>query len=153
MSSSVAAEPVCPRCSGAMWNQKNGKFPWKAGTPIFKCKNKECASAGGVIWEPKNGAPPVQAAPPKSPPSFASKPEAELPPFLRDADKQDAAELHAKLAPDVLATIETNLALYQALTEWTLREIEPLYRKADVGWSPEAATAAVATLYINATKK
>lgn len=143
-------EVACPKCGGKMWDQKNGKFPWKVGTPIFKCRDKECGANGGVIWEPKNSAP--QAAPPKSPPSFANKPEAELPEFLRDQEKQDAAELAAKVGVD-LTGLQKNLALYKALTEWALREIAPLYVKSDIGWSPESATASVATLYIQATKK
>lgn len=43
----------CPKCNGPMWDQKNGRFPWKPGTPIWKCRDKECAKKGGVIWEPK----------------------------------------------------------------------------------------------------
>lgn len=144
----TAAEPSCPKCSGAMWNQKNGKFPWKVGTPIFKCKNKECASAGGVLWEPKNGTPPVQAVPPKSPPSFASRPESELPPFLRDAAAQDAAELASEVGVD-LTGIQKQLAVYQGITEWYLDNIVPILTKADVGCSPESVTAGIATLFIN----
>jgi predicted lipid-binding transport protein (Tim44 family) len=137
-----------------MWDQKNGKFPWKPGTPIFKCRDKECATNGGVIWEPKNGATAPAAAPPKSAPaSFANKPESELPPFLRDAAKEDAAELAAKLAPDALAALQSNLAIYQALTEYVVRDIAPIYDKAKIGMSPESAAAAVATLYISANKK
>jgi hypothetical protein len=41
----------CPKCGGPCWDQKNGQFPYKPGTPIAKCKDKECAKAGGVYWE------------------------------------------------------------------------------------------------------
>jgi hypothetical protein len=43
MTAPAIAQPTCPVCSGQMWDQKNGKYPWKPGTPIFKCRDKECA--------------------------------------------------------------------------------------------------------------
>ena len=44
---------TCPKCRGAMFHQRHpaNKFPWKIGTPIAKCKNKDCATRGGVYWE------------------------------------------------------------------------------------------------------
>ena len=42
---------------------------------------------------------------------------------------------------------------YKALTEWTLKEIAPLYEAAGIGLSPEAAAAITATLFINADKR
>ncbi len=89
-------------------------------------------------------------APPKSPPSFANKPEAKLPEFLRDQEKQDAAELQKKIGFDV-STIQNQLALYQALTEFIVRDIAPIYEKGEVGMSPESAAASVQTLFINLT--
>lgn len=41
---------------------------------------------------------------------------------------------------------------YKAITEWTLKEIAPLYEKAGIGLSPEAAAAISATIFINADK-
>lgn len=115
-----------------------------------------------------NGKPPVAApaftrtgsvqphptgAPPKSPPfSHANKPEAELPPFLRDAASEDAAELAGKLAPGLLDKLQTDLAIYTALTEFVTRDIAPIYVKAGIGMSPESAAAATATLYIQAKR-
>lgn len=149
MTATATDTPTCPKCEGPMWDQKNGKFAWKQGTPIFKCRDKDCSSAGGVIWEPKGT---VAKPAPKPPPSFANKPEAEIPPLLRNAEAEDAAELASKVGVD-LTGLQKNLALYKALTEWSLREIAPLYVKSDIGWSPESATAAVATIFIQATKK
>lgn len=40
--------PVCPKCSGDMWDNRKDKINPKA--PDFKCKNKEC---GGAIWPEK----------------------------------------------------------------------------------------------------
>lgn len=152
MTTTATDAPTCPKCNGPMWDQKNGKFPWKPGTPIFKCRTKECATNGGVIWEPKGIRPEKVPIAPAPKPSFANRPEAELPEFLRDAEAQDKAELTAKLAPGVLDSLQTNLAIYQALTEWVTREIAPIYEKG-IGWSPESATAAVATLFIQAVRK
>jgi hypothetical protein len=136
----TAAAPACPRCGNGMWDQKNGKFPWKVGTPIFKCKTKECASAGGVIWEPKNGTPPAQAAPPKSAPfSRASRPEAELPEFLRDADAQDKAELAAKIG-EVPAGLDKKASIAWAQKQSlaiVLEVYEPMFVAKNIGMTDD----------------
>jgi len=85
-------------------------------------------------------APPVRGAP-----TFKA-PRPELPALLRDEDTAQAAELSAKVNPP------DKRARYKALTEWVIREIEPLYRKADIGLSPEAAAAIVATIFISETR-
>jgi hypothetical protein len=33
-----------------MWDNKNGKFPWKPGTPIAKCKKNKETGCDGVFW-------------------------------------------------------------------------------------------------------
>src|ERR1700737_2831337 len=48
--------PTCPKCQGAMWDNRVGKRNPKA--PDFKCKNREC---DGVIWPPRDA---VRAATP-----------------------------------------------------------------------------------------
>src|SRR5437870_12394928 len=57
-----ADAPTCPKCGGAMWDNREGKRNPKA--PDFKCKDREC---DGVIW-PKREATtqtqPVAAAAP-----------------------------------------------------------------------------------------
>jgi hypothetical protein len=68
------------------------------------------------------------------------------PALLRDEDAAQAAELSAKVSPP------DKRVRYKALTEWVIREIEPLYRKADIGLSPEAAAAIVATIFISETR-
>lgn len=143
-----AIAPTCPKCQGAMWDQKNGKFPWKPGTPIFKCRDKECATNGGVTWEPKNGAPPVAKAPVVY---AASKPQSEIPPLLRNQEAEDKAELDAKLAGVDTSKLEKDLALYLAISEWVVKKVGPIYADG-IGWSPESATAAVATIFIQAKR-
>jgi hypothetical protein len=41
--------PNCPKCNGAMWDNREKKTNPKA--PDFKCKNKEC---DGAVWPPKD---------------------------------------------------------------------------------------------------
>jgi hypothetical protein len=54
---------ACPKCSGAMWDNRLTKRNPKQ--PDFKCKDPQC---DGVIWPPKNGTAPRTAAP-TAPPS------------------------------------------------------------------------------------
>ena len=49
---STAAVPNCPKCGGAMWDNREGKRNPKA--PDFKCKDRSC---DGVIWPPRGTAP------------------------------------------------------------------------------------------------
>jgi hypothetical protein len=51
--------PSCPKCGGAMWDNRAKKTNPKA--PDFKCRDK--ANCDGVIWPPKGG----KAAPPPQP--------------------------------------------------------------------------------------
>ena len=43
--------PPCPKCSGPMWDNREGKRNPKA--PDFKCRDRSC---DGVIWPPRDGA-------------------------------------------------------------------------------------------------
>lgn len=135
---------VCPKCGGAIWDNRVGKTNPKQ--PDFKCQNKEC---GWVQWPPKKEAAKVVLASP--PASFANKPDADLPPLLRDAEAQDNAALAAKVGVD-LTKFSKDLALYTALTEFVADKIAPIYAGLGIGMSPESAVAAVATLYIQAKR-
>lgn len=55
----VAAIPDCPKCQGAMWDNRVGKRNPKA--PDFKCKDREC---DGVIWPPRTAPGAAAAASP-----------------------------------------------------------------------------------------
>jgi hypothetical protein len=66
----AAAVPNCPRCQGAMWDNRAGKRNPKA--PDFKCKDREC---DGVIWPPRGAA--TATAPADAP---ATAPATVLPP-------------------------------------------------------------------------
>ena len=46
-----AEAPNCPKCGGAMWDNRESKRNPRA--PDFKCRDKAC---DGVIWPPKGAA-------------------------------------------------------------------------------------------------
>lgn len=46
----ASGEKACPKCGGAMWDNRVGKTNPKQ--PDFKCKDK--ANCDGVIWPPRN---------------------------------------------------------------------------------------------------
>jgi hypothetical protein len=100
-----------------------------------------------------NGAPPVAKTNEKKPVSLSSKPQSELPEFLRDQESQDKAELDAKLAGVDTSVLEKRLAVYEALTDWWLSTIAPKYVKSDIGCSPESGVAGVATLFMDSGGK
>ena len=92
-----------------------------------------------------------QKAKPKPSTYPSIKPQEELPPLLRNQAEEDEAELASKIGFDT-TKIQTDLALYTALTEYVLRDIAPIYEKAKIGMSPESAAAATATLFIQAKR-
>ena len=59
MATAVQQEVACPKCGGAMWDNRLSKKNPKQ--PDFKCRNRAC---DGVIWPPRNGT--RQAAPPQN---------------------------------------------------------------------------------------
>jgi hypothetical protein len=59
--SSETQVPQCPKCGGAMWDNRASKRNPRA--PDFKCRDKSC---DGVIWPPRD-ANAQQAAPAASP--------------------------------------------------------------------------------------
>jgi hypothetical protein len=46
------ATPTCPKCGGAMWDNRASKRNPRA--PDFKCRDKSC---DGAIWPPRDAAP------------------------------------------------------------------------------------------------
>jgi hypothetical protein len=144
-STHVQISPACPKCSGPCWDQKAGKF-WGTGLfksgkqkPRWECKNKEC---GGVLWDNEpttTKAPTLQAHPAKEPFSHANKPEKDLPPYLRDAETEDNAELASKIAPE-----KPNRPLQRAYADaqkdavkFVLDEVEPLFRNHEIGMTDD----------------
>jgi single-strand DNA-binding protein len=60
--------PNCPKCAGAMWDNRASKRNPKA--PDFKCKDTSC---DGVVWPPRDGSGGVAAAPPRAAAPAASR--------------------------------------------------------------------------------
>ncbi len=58
--------PLCPKCQGPMWDNRDGKRNPKA--PDFKCKDRSC---DGVIWPPRDGR--AAVAPASKPASAAAR--------------------------------------------------------------------------------
>jgi hypothetical protein len=142
-------EVACPKCGGGMYDNRLTKKNPKQ--PDFKCKRYK-EGCEGVVWPPKEfgGRRPAVVAKP-APPSFSNRSNDELPDYLRDAEQEDVRELQAKIGFDT-APLQKDLSLYQALTEYVIRDIAPIYEKAKIGLSPESTAAITATLYISAKK-
>jgi hypothetical protein len=58
---SSTGAPSCPKCGGAMWDNREGKRNPKA--PDFKCKDRSC---DGVIWPPRGSTAAGSGAPQQS---------------------------------------------------------------------------------------
>jgi hypothetical protein len=54
---SATEAPNCPKCGGAMWDNRESKRNPRA--PDFKCRDKGCE---GVIWPPRDAAPAAASA-------------------------------------------------------------------------------------------
>ena len=72
----TAGVPSCPKCGGAMWDNREGKRNPKA--PDFKCKDRSC---DGVIWPPRGstsatGTGASQPSAPRAPTGGATTPPA-----------------------------------------------------------------------------
>lgn len=89
----TAGVPSCPKCGGAMWDNREGKRNPKA--PDFKCKDRSC---DGVIWPPRgstsaagSGAPQTSAQ--RAPTGAATPPAgaAPAPATARGASARPAA--------------------------------------------------------------
>ena len=73
--------PICPKCGGEMWDNRESKRNPRA--PDFKCRNKPKMQGGpgceGVIWPPRDGeqragGAPAATAPRRSPAAQSSPP-------------------------------------------------------------------------------
>lgn len=142
----------CPACKGPMWDNRTDKKNPKA--PDWKCKDKDCIDDKGyvtAVWEEKEK--PARTHKPKpegrsfTPPQFRD----DLPAELRDQEEYEQ-EFVQTVQNGGTPKVPMRQA-YKSLTEWTLKEISPLYEAAGIGLSPEAAAAITATLFINADKR
>lgn len=146
----IAQGVQCPKCGSAMIDDRNNKRSDKS--PDYTCSNMLCVQTRNgksyrtAIWA--KDAPP---APPPKPPAPKNGVSYGHPGFLEGAEQQEAAELQKRIGFDI-SKIQTDLSLYQSITEWYLATMVPVLTKADVGCSPESVNAAVATIFIQAKK-
>ena len=65
----ATAGPACPKCGGAMWDNRAGKR--NPAAPDYKCRDKAC---DGAIWPPKNGNGAAKTAAPATAPAPSGVP-------------------------------------------------------------------------------
>ena len=128
--------PSCPKCNGAMWDNREGKKNPKS--PDFRCKDKSCVDEKGFgtgLWEKdiQKGAKPAPA-PAKQ--GFTSGPH------IPEID--GPALPHEKM--------EKLFDVYDVCLDHVLSSVVPKLVKADIGTSPESVGAMTATLLIQASK-
>jgi hypothetical protein len=87
--------PVCPICSGPMWDDRASKRNPRA--PDFKCRNKPKERGGpgceGVIWPARDGTASPYPAPAPRRGSFADASPSSGPPPFDDAPPHDDSDL------------------------------------------------------------
>ena len=134
---------ACPKCGGAMWDNRERKQNPKA--PDFKCKDKSC---DGVIWPPRG----QKAAPAPTP--TAKQPVSLGGPLgewdvIEGEEKAAVAAIQQAATPDRFAQLA---ALYDRCLTHALSHT-PALIKSRVGDSPEAVSARAATLFIQANQR
>lgn len=129
----IAPGILCPKCKGPMLDERANKRTEKS--PDYTCSNMLCMDKTGkyrtAIWEKdtqKNGAPP----------------------FLANQEAEDAAELAGKIGPPEKPKLTK---LYLEATEFVLDRVVPLFEAKEIGLSDTAVVAAIATIFIAASKE
>lgn len=117
---------TCPKCGKEVWDNRLTK---KGNQPDYRCKNRAC---DGAIWLKKK----ADIAP--------------TPPFLHNAAAEDAAELAGKIGQPEKPKLTK---LYLDATEFVIDKIVPMFEKAEIPLSDTAVIAAVATIFIAASKE
>jgi hypothetical protein len=119
-----------------------------AGSTVKFSRSTKLSKFGKPFWNldlaeaPKtNGNPPVSAS---------NVPNKDLPPLLQNQEAEDAAELQAKIG-----TVEKPklTQLYLDATTFVLDRIVPKFEEKEIGLSDTAVVAAIATLFIAASKE
>lgn len=123
----------CPKCGGALWDNRATKTNPKA--PDYKCKDKAC---DGCIWPPRNGARPA-AAPVAAKQAFTAGPH------IPAIDAEHPAQPWERL--DKLFNVH-DLCLDHAIAV-SAKKLDA----SEIGSSPESVVAIAATLFIAAKDK
>lgn len=135
----IALGIKCPKCGGNMLDERANKRTEKS--PDYTCSNMLCMDKTGkyrtAIWAEK---PAVPLNPVASP----------VPPFLQNQEAEDAAELAGRIGPPEKPKLTK---LYLDATEFVLDRVVPLFEAKEIGLSDTAVVAAIATIFIAASKE
>jgi hypothetical protein len=136
---------ACPKCSGAMWDNRLTKRNPKQ--PDFKCKDPQC---DGVIWPPKNGngaaAPATRVD--NTPRAYSSGPH--IPGI--DGPCQETGAPPAGQSDESVSRLDGVLSLHDVCVMHATKSTARILK--DAGFTPTAADilAAAATQMIGAQK-
>ena len=128
--------PACPKCGGAMWDNRATKRNPKA--PDYKCRARSC---DGVLWQGQlkdadSTYPAEQTATRPSPPNA------------------EASSRRGPLASTVETVVHDTLrACYVDVTRFVLDDVRPLYANAGVPCTDATVAAIVATVFISVCRR
>lgn len=123
----IAPGILCPKCKGPVTDERANKRTEKS--PDYQCANVLCTDASGKyrtgIWAEKS-----------------------------NGSAGGVASSEAPEAPSVAPLDKPKLtAIYKQATEFVLKDIVPLYEKAEIGMTDTTVAACVQTLFIAASKE
>lgn len=140
-----AGHPACPKCGGAMWDNRADKRNPRA--PDFRCRKRDC---NGRLWPGQAQAGTASEEGEghevhETPSDSGRSRDDERGPL---ADSVDAV-MHAAGASDARMRARAGLrACYLDVTEFVLAEVRPRYAAAGAPCSDATAAAIAATLFI-----
>ena len=127
--------PICPKCGGAMWDNRATKRNPKA--PDFKCRDRSC---DGVLW-PGQVKEPAAAI-------HAERPDAQPTP------NAEPSPARGPLASTVEKVVHDSLrACYLDVTRFVLADVRRLYEEAGVPCTDATVAAIVATVFISVCRR
>jgi hypothetical protein len=128
--------PVCPKCGGAMWDNRATKRNPKA--PDYKCRDRSC---DGVLWPGQ-----VKESP--------STNEAEQGSHRSEAPNAAREPASGPLASTVQTVVHDTLrGCYLDVTRFVLADVRPLYEKAGLPCTDSTIAAIAATLFISLCRR
>ena len=128
--------PACPKCGGAMWDNRATKRNPKA--PDYKCRARAC---DGVLW-------PGQVKDADS--TYPAEQTATRP----SAPNAESNSRKGPLASTVETVVHDTLrACYLDVTRFVLDDVRPLYAQAGVPCTDATVAAIVATVFISTCRR
>ena len=128
--------PACPKCGGAMWDNRATKRNPKA--PDYKCRDRSC---DGVLW-------PGQVK------DAGSTHHAEPTGTQSSTPNAGSTPSRGPLASTVETVVHDTLrACYLDVTRFVLTDVRPLYAEAGVPCTDATVAAIVATVFISVCRR